>query len=169
MKLSVTVLHRHAGFHCTVQVINTIYFRVRIDKTAWGTVAFSYLTVLNSLSNDYFLPRSREGSISWPPHCTPYYGAWDVTTAKAMRTSNKIGLVQKTTTSHVQHTFNIGTFLWHHCMTTTWNCLISDYPERKQMTTNFFKNLLFLDWDIFLRNYSTPGEFAFIEKVSELG
>ena len=36
------------------------------------------------------------------------------------------------------------------------------------MTTNFFKNLLFLDWDIFLRN-STPEEFAFIEKVSELG
>ena len=36
------------------------------------------------------------------------------------------------------------------------------------MTTNFFKNSLFLDKDIFLRN-STPGEFAFIKKVRELG
>ena len=51
-----------------------------------------------------------------------------------------------------------GWFHYHHCMTTTWNCLIlfTFCGQRKQMKMNFFS---FLNLEGVLRN-STTGEFA---------
>ena len=48
-----------------------------------------------------------------------------------------IGLMSKTTTLHVQHTF-FRRFLWRHCTNKEWKCLISRfYRGRKQATTKF--------------------------------
>ena len=68
-----------------------------------------------------------------------------------------IGLVYKTKSSHVQHTF------WYISLASLhdYNLKLPNFrlSRMKQMTTNFYKNLLFLDF--FLRN-STSGEFAYM-------
>ena len=59
-----------------------------------------------------------------------------------------IGLMNKRTPLHVQHTF-FRRFLWRHCTNKEWKCLISRfYRGRKQATTKF--SFSFRAWMWFL-------------------
>ena len=65
-----------------------------------------------------------------------------------------IGLISKTTTLHVHHTY----FVRRRCPTTTWNCLFSRFVEDVNKAPDDIFSL-FLNLEIVLRN-STPRKFA---------
>ena len=65
-----------------------------------------------------------------------------------------IGLISKTTTLHVHHTY----FVRRRCPTTTWNCLFSRFVEDVNKAPDDIFSL-FLNLEVVLRN-STPRKFA---------
>ena len=75
----------------------------------------------------------------------------------ATRASKKqIGLISKTTTLHVHHAF-FCTFLYRHCTTTTWKCLVLRFTEDVNKQGRNFPQLSF-SFQTWIRLYAnSPG------------